>query len=463
MFCFRLRSVAFAVLVSFMPVVFQMVTPKAHAQGQESDCICDTAHSADEEKEMMDVRALSCVLATVAKELDKREDQVSGWDGTKGVHAEIDRRNPLKLSIKDLCNVQSELEHLALGQLRPCGRVIENLDYFLIRAHVKYKNLKNKRKCQKKDNLKENREFCRYLNDVDMSIHSLLARRGLHRTMSAVVRGGTTLTDVASDRQIQSGNPLVPLPKSLNVLLGTKHWRDEESPKYFDFSITGQIGVVPVLALYSLADNNSDKDVRDTKRLPPAMPEDLCALHQSAIIYATQFNVNYNRLSNSETSVFVGLGQTRLWGREANIVTRQEPRTVRLVENGPGLSAFHIEYGVEYKLYAQELDIIHHDKSLLSPVFSFAFGRRQDERLRAWPGVSLPDRGPPWRAFARLSFDLWQVFGQRKVEDKGKINTFGIRLVADREWGGIVPTANRLLLEADFNLSKLFMGNVTDD
>ena len=77
---------------------------------------------------------------------------------------------------------------------------------------------------------------------------ALFERRGLLRTMSAIVRGGVTLVDVASDGKIPPEQPLARLPKSLNVLLGTKHWRDEEW--LVDFSVTGQIGIVPILALY---------------------------------------------------------------------------------------------------------------------------------------------------------------------------------------------------------------------
>ena len=280
--------------------------------------------------------------------------------------------------------------------------------------------------------------------------------------MSAVVRGGITFTDVAGDRQIHS-NPAATQPKSLNILLATKHWKDEEWP--VDFSINGQIGNVPVLAIYRLADDNKNNDIHvlEAKRKTPAMPSNLFALHRFALIYEFHINANVHTPGGSELSFFGGLGQTRLWDRDTNIDHVQKSSAVKLVQNGPGLSAFRVEWGAEYKLYAQELDIVHHDKSLLSPVFNFALGCRLDERLRAWPGLDRPARGIPRRTFARLGFDLWRVFGRRRVEDKGKIKSFGIRLVADREWGGNFPVANRLLIEADVNLSKLLMGTMTND
>ena len=234
----------------------------------------------------------------------------------------------------------------------------------------------------------------------------------------------------------------------------------------FDFSLTGQIGIVPILAAYMSAedDDKTNHIMCDSKRQSSEMNCDVFALYQSGLIYEAHFNVNVHTTEQrSELSGFVGLGQTRLWNRDANVDSGENPSALQLVKNGPGLSAYRFEWGGEYRLYAQDLDIVHHDKSLLSPVFNFAFGFRLDERLRALPGLDPPNNIPPMRTFARLGFDLRQIFGQRKIEDQGKTNIFGIRLVAEREWGGVFPTANRLLIEADVNLGKLLMGNATSD
>ena len=274
--------------------------------------------------------------------------------------------------------------------------------------------------------------------------------------------------DVEPHGTKESGEPPTALPKWVNILWGTKHWQDEEL--CVDFNLTGQIGIVPILALYSSAkvhETTEDKAPEDktsgasSKRLE--MYKDVFALHQSGLIYEAYFNANYNKLNNSEVSFFFGGGQTRLWDKDANAGTAQNPIHAQLVENGPGLSAYRYGWGVEYKIYAQELDIVHHDKSLLSPVFSLAFGVRCDERFKTWTGLCPPTWGPHTRRIARIGFDLRQVFDQRKIEDKGESNNFGIRLVADREWGANAPTANRLFIEADVNLSKLLMGNATSD
>ena len=447
---FWLRCISYSVLFPSALTTVQMVTSTTRAQKQASNPTAQTTLSKAEMDKMEQIKALSCVLATVARVLDKREKKLKKQITKIGIHADINRRAPIAFNEVDLCTVQNELKILALGQRRNGCRVIAHLDYFLIRSHIKYKELKKKYKELKKKSYPDNlRQYSRHLDDIDDNIHDLLTRRGLHMTMSAVLRSGATLADVANDAEIRSRKPSAPLPKWLNVLLGTKHWRDEEPLFIFDFSLTGQIGTVPILAIYSL----------DANRKRPAVPSGVFALHQSGLIYEAQFNVNIPTTGSSELSGFGGVGQTRLWDRDANVDSRLYP----LVENGPGLSAYRIKWGLEYRLYAQDLDIVHHDKSLLSPVFNLVYGRRLDERLKAFPGFDLPHSKPPWRNFLRLGFDLRQVFGQRKVEDQGKINIFGIRLVAEREWGGIVPTANRLLLEADVNLGKLLMGNATSD
>ena len=228
---FRITYIAYSILVSIALVVVQMVTPMAHAQDPESDRTADPACPTVGVDKMRDIKALSCVLATVATQLGKKEEKLTDLKKESGIHAEFNRREPLMLSIKDLCTVQKELKQLALGQRRIGGRVIANLDHFLIRAHVKYKDLKVSCKNLEKKSCPDNViQYCQHLHDIDVNIHALLTRRGLHRTMSAVVRGGANFADVANDRMVLSGKPSAQLPPSVNVLLGTKHWRDEEWP-----------------------------------------------------------------------------------------------------------------------------------------------------------------------------------------------------------------------------------------
>ena len=448
---FRFRSVAISVLAPIALVVFQMVTPNAYAQEQNLDCNRNTACSEDGRQEINDVKDMSCVLVTVEAKLDDLETRVA------------DRRKPLAINMEDLRNVQKELKRLALGQRRPRGRFIANLDNFLVQAHVKYKALKKCKEEMKNCNVRKYPQYSRHLDNIDKSIHALLTRRGLHRTMSAVARSGTTLVDVANDGKIGFGESSAPLPQSFSVLLSTKHWRDEEGK--VDLSLTGQIGTIPILAIYR-SDNgrgNADSEMSDDTSTSTAMSNGMLALHQSGLIYESQFNVNFHVPGNAEVSLFWGIGQTRLWSRAANIDLPQQVSPVQLAMNGPGLSAYRHGLGLEYKLYDQEMDIIHHNKSLLSPVFSFGGGWRWDERLRALSGRSMSEGGTPCRFYWRLGFDLRQIIWQRKVKDKGKINSYGIRLVADRESGGTVPTANRLVLELDVDLGKLLMGNATSD
>ena len=113
--CLRLRSVAISVLVSIVLLVLQMVRSTAYAQDHNSGCTRNTACSDDGKKEMEDIEALNSVLATVAAKLDDLEKRVADQNLHDGIYTEIDRRRPFRIPIADLCNVQRELERLALA------------------------------------------------------------------------------------------------------------------------------------------------------------------------------------------------------------------------------------------------------------------------------------------------------------------------------------------------------------
>ena len=402
-----------------------------HAQDVPSPAATTAADTARQEGPLVrEHKALIEVLAVVATALDELEREVR--DARAGIYAEIDRGEPLVLDANALSDVQTELRQLRLGERRKNGRVIPNVDYFLVRAHEKYKELK------------QQNASAPDVKDIDESIHSLLERRGLSRTMSAVVRGGVAAADVANDRQVKSGEVEGQLPRSVSILLGTKHWKDEEW--WADFGISGSIGLVPILGLFVGADGEEAGNV--------LAPEDVVAVHGAGLAYSAYFNVNGHLGSNSELGWFVGGGQTKLNSGTVDIDASggETNELLELVANGPGLTAYRLETGFEYRLYDQELELVHHDKTLLRPVLSVAGGWRWDERLQAWQGLVMDAGMMGVRHFGRLAFDLRQVFGQRKAEDKGKLDSFGVRLVGEREWGGIAPTANRVLVEADVDL-----------
>ena len=417
-----------------------LTTPALAAQGAPD---CAAATTPEDVTARREAGALSSVLATVATVLDKLELKMSLQDRVDGIHAEIDRREPIELDANKLKEVQNELKLLALGQRRTSEcRIITNLDYFLVESHVKYKGLKGRA---------DGTEYERHIKDIDANIHDMLERRGLLKTMSAVLRGGIALVDVARDETVSGAVAATPTPKSVSVLLGTKHWGDEEGR--VDFSINGQVGVFPILAAFR-EDTTAGENGNGASESRPTDDNKTVALHQSGLLYEAYLSANVHLTNDSEGSVFFGGGQTRLLARDANIGTVQKPEIVSLVKPGPDLSAYRYEYGLEYRLYAQALDIVHHDKSLLSPVFSLAVGWRSDERFMR---LGVDGGKPHKRMYGRLGLDLRQVIGQRKVEDRGKRNSFGFRFVAEREWGRIVPAANRILLEADVDLSRLLV------
>ena len=392
--------------------------------------------------ETVQIDALRCVLAVVATALDEREKEADE------AQAELDRNRRIRIDQRDIKKVQAELTVLGLGQLRDGVRVIADLDRFLIRSHVKYKDLK-------KDNEDDPR-----INDIDESIHDLLERRGRLKTMSAVLRGGFVFADAASNTDIETNERRSSMgaagkwPDSLSVLWGTKHWNDEEWN--VDFSLSGQVATGPVVGLFSAA-TDADEVRNDGAGGNSAARPDLLALHQPGLLYEAHANTNFHLGHEAEMTLFFGGGQTRLLDRDANIGMEDQPTTVTPIANGVGLSAYRYEVGLEYKLYGQDMDIVHHEKSLLSPVFSAGFGYRVDERYTAWPGLCHCSGDPRKRWFWSLDLDLLGVIDQRLGENE-KGRTFGIRLSAGRERGGIVPSVSRVLLEFDVNLAQVIVG-----
>ena len=117
----RLRCIAFSVLFLLALAPVQVVTPTVHAKDNASHPTCDTECSKNATEKMKDAEALSCVLATIATKLDKREKKLTKEAREHRIPVKIDRRAPIDFNKEELCSVQKQLERLALGQLRQRG------------------------------------------------------------------------------------------------------------------------------------------------------------------------------------------------------------------------------------------------------------------------------------------------------------------------------------------------------
>jgi len=175
---------------------------------------------------------------------------------------------------------------------------------------------------------------------------------------------------------------------------------------------------------------------------------DLRVVQQPALFYHVHFVFNFVKARVSEVGVFGGGGQTRPWSTASPIAN--ESAAYATLQ-----SAYHRDIGFEYRMYGVDSRIAHQDKSLLSPVLSLSGGWRWDERFGRWENSGWSTL--PNRRFIRLGVDLRQVLDRRNAETE-KQEAFGIRIVAQREWGTGTPNVNLVLLEADLSLSNLFSG-----
>ena len=368
------------------------------------------------------IEALKRVLTAVAIALDDLERQATAAQAT------IDTSEPTRIHGRHLKDVQGALRTLGLGQLRAGddepARIIADLDRFLIRAHVKYKELKaaNGRNP--------------YIEEIDRTIHDLLQRRGRLQTMSAVVRAGFALADAGSGPGVGAHEPQASdaaagkWPDSVRVLWGTKHWNDEEWP--IDFGLSGQVAMVPVPALFAPvigADQAGGAMTGADAQAAGVDDAGLLALHQPSLLYEAYVNANLHLRHSAEAVFFIGGGQTRFLHRDANIDAGADRATVRLVDNGVGLSAYRYQWGLEYRLYDQDMDVVHHEKALLSPIFSAGVGYRHNERFTAWPELAAGRDScddPRDRMFWSIDLDLRGVVDLRKGEDTAG-RTFSVR------------------------------------
>ena len=376
-----------------------------------------------------EIASLKRVLALIAARLDALDKRAARLGEIANMDVAIERRQPVVLSRDELRNVQNDLQRLHLGDLRIDNsgvsyRCIANLDLFLSLAQAQY------------DALKRFHPEDPHIPEVDTLFDSLQQRRRLRPTISAVVRTGVAFTDMANegDFNIAAGTgEKAGASRSVSsaVLWETAHWGND----VVDVSIRGQLGVGPIPMTYPAADDTSQ----------------LRVVQQPGLFYEAHFGFNFVKAKVSEVGIFGGGGQTRPWSREISL-------TDGSIQSAGRQSAYYADIGVEYRMYGLDSRVAHQDKSLLSPVLRLSGGWRWSERFGRWMNSGWANR--PNRRFLRLGVDLRQVFDRRNAETE-KQEAFGVRFVAQREWGTATPDVNVVLLEADISLPNLFPGAPT--
>lgn len=329
----------------------------------------------------------------------------------------------------------------------PMGaRLLERIDLtrrddvaeFLVWSHRHYKDLKSKvaatsTPCQAVD---DNLELLR------REIHELLREADLLPPISALLRSGYSLADSNEDGAGAFARTPDSNENSAAVLVEweTKHWADEESP--VDFSIGGQIGFQPILTAVTLRD-------------APTVPR---ALYQNGFSWDVTLRANGHVQSDGEIAGYYRVLQNRLRDLATKVGTAEEAKVADVVQNGVGRWAVSHEFGVEYRLYGQALDLAHHEKgSLLKPLIRANVALRKDSRFRAQGALAALDDSE-WRYVFRFGVNLVGWFDDRP-EEKKLSPTYGIRFITEREGpmkrSSGVPSGNRFLLEADANILKL--------
>ena len=353
------------------------------------------------------IAALNRVLAVVVAQLP--------GNGSAGV-ADVTpvRHDLVQLGLEDDAKLTSD-GHAYL--------VINNIDDFVMRVRGRYADIAS-----------THRDMVRR---VDLAFDSLLQRRRLRPIVSAVARAGGALVDIdnaseafeiGNGRQEDGAGSWI---DSASVLWETAHWGHRGK----DIAIRGQIGVMPVAAVYTMG--NGVAATRVVRRQP-------------ALFYEAHFGLNFVKAQVSEFGIFGGAGQTHLWSGSASGDGASED--VGVPERR---AAYYRDIGFEYRMYGVDARIAHHDKSLLSPVVRLSGGVRWNERLARPHESGWRHLANRW--FLRLGVDLRQIVDRRNPESE-KQETFGLRLIGQREWGSDAPEFNVVMLEADISLSNWFPG-----
>lgn len=293
---------------------------------------------------------------------------------------------------------------------------------------------------------------------IDRKLHPMMKYRGLLELMAGSLVAGpaigitgqqgtakstggtgtgpvTSLTGTAAASSTSTTNSLA------HIEFGSQHFGAEKCWPA-DVSFGGSFGVQPALTLLQEV---SKPEAAKTSQ------------YQSAFVWDLNGKTNIHLGSNAEGSLYGRLGQIHLLtGNGATIVDKGADSILMIpLNSGADQAAWFGEFGGEFNLFSKALEVVHGEKSQLSPLFNVAVGYRYDNRFKKSNGLADFD-APDRRLVFRFMVNGLKIFDRRP--DTTRTTPFDVSFGVEREQGfgnHPVPAGTRIIVHADIALLKL--------
>lgn len=343
------------------------------------------------------------------------------------------------------------------GLVRTLGMTEGERNTLLIEAHKIYKGFKQQA---------QNDAERAVVTELGRQIHARLADVGLNQPLNAVLRGGYTLADAGDEfpTKLETGAPPLQSGALAFIDFESKHFGDDSAP--FDFSFGGSFGLGPVLVVTSRRPDASEEAAgTDTGDSEPLVGNDaggasgtFVPAMTTGLHWSLNARPSYKMPGQSELSFLLRFGQARVDQMTVKLGDGDDAALADIVRNGTGRWASFREAGVEFRIFEQSLDVVHHTKDTLLPLFAIGVGLRWDDRLKSNFDLDSFADGEQ-RYYARFSVNLAEVLDPRNTDTPGK-STFAAKISVEHHWrrrqSSEQPSGTRLMVEAAADILKLF-------
>lgn len=215
--------------------------------------------------------------------------------------------------------------------------------------------------------------------------------------------------------------------------------------KKVDLSLAGSLGLYPALVMENLT--SSTERITQPKNRP---------MFQNAFRWFIGPRINLPLASHAEATAFYNLGQNFLIDQVSSFKEGDNTVVATPVSNDAGRAAAFNEGGVQFRVYAKPIWVVHDNKGTLTPLFFASAGVRKDERFNPSGDLAGFDQ-PRLRNFFQFFITLTDI---TKFSDDVQPNPpasvrFGVdierAIVDDR-----IPTATRFFVSGNFDVMKIF-------
>lgn len=333
---------------------------------------------------------------------------------------------------------------------RDTGIPLRSLNGFLIKQHLVYKALKRWASAYR-DTLTTPDEqwlsLAKAVEDADDAVHTALKMRGLNELFSAALMSGAVIATGASELSSVDGERAG--QALAHVAWESKHFGDDlEFP--VDFSFGGKFGFLPALNFVEVAaaDEGTESD-----------PE---TVYQEAFAWDLAGKVNMKLFGSNaaELSGVARAGQVML-GTQSVLIDRGENSVLALpVGDRSSSTEWFYDFGLQYHLYNNPLDVVHGEGTMVSPMFSIGLFYRRDLRFKKEGTLAAFDN-PERRLVFRFMIDALKVVDRRELAETPRTFTLGFGVEHEAPIGSgelQIPPGTKIIFKGDIDLLRAFRG-----